>query len=171
MPSSSLLNNKVTLPNSNSDFKQRFFPPFRNLPDYDGINEVYQTDPYRSGVVTNRIHWCFVGEIIADASIVRPVFHVQDRVGEKTIVALYLDNDATGYDASKFVVGNTICIMYAFKKTFLDGSEGIRVEDIETIQGGPCPAAFGLYLLCSITIFIAKVDGSWRVCCRWTHNL
>jgi len=87
-----------------------------------------------TGVVTNRIHWCFVGEITANASFVRPVFQVRDRDGKDTIVALYLDDD-TGYNPKNFVVGNTICVMYAFKKTFLDGSEGIRVEDIECVQG------------------------------------
>src|SRR5438046_2247404 len=141
MPSSSLLRNKVSplflaVPAIQTlIFKQRFFPPFSNLPDYDDVSDVYHTDPYVNGTLTNRIHWCFVGEIMANASLVRPVFHVRDRDGKKAIVALYLDTNETRYNPKKFVVGNTICVMYAYKKTFLDGSEGIRVEEVECIQG------------------------------------
>lgn len=86
--------------------------------------------------MTNKIHWCFIGEIILNASVVRPVFHVRDRNGKTTIVALYLDKkDEMRYRPMDFVVGNTICVMYAFQKQFLDGSQGIRVDDIDCIQG------------------------------------
>jgi len=51
-----------------------------------------------------------------------------------TIIALYLDNNVP-FDPKKYVVGNTICVMYALRKQFIDGSHGIRVEDIEDIQG------------------------------------
>jgi hypothetical protein len=39
------------------------------------------------------------------------------------------------YDPKHYVVGNTICVMYAASKVFADGTSGIRVEAGSTIQG------------------------------------
>ena len=78
-------------------------------------------------------HWCFIAEITADASIFRPVFLVRDRDGKETRIALYLD-DTSLYDPRNYKVGNTICVMYAFKKQFADGTSGVRVEDGNRIQ-------------------------------------
>lgn len=83
---------------------------------------------------TYNIHWCFIGEITTNASLVRPVYHVKDRDGKTTIVALYFDNDVP-FDRAKWKVGYTVCVMYAERKQFLDGSEGVRVEEPKSIQG------------------------------------
>jgi hypothetical protein len=68
------------------------------------------------------------------ASVFRPVYHVKDRDGKVTIVALYFDN-GTPFDSKLFRVGNTICVKYGFSKQFLDGSFGVRVEEPSSIQG------------------------------------
>ena len=80
------------------------------------------------------MHWCFIGEITRNASLVRPVFHVRDRDGKTAIVGLYLDDESL-YNPKRFVVGNTICIMYAKRKQFADGSSGIRVENGKNMKG------------------------------------
>jgi hypothetical protein len=67
-------------------------------------------------------------------SLVRPAYKVRDREGNTTIVALYFDNDVM-FDHKNFVVGNTICVLYALRKTFMDGSQGIRCEDVTSVKG------------------------------------
>ena len=62
------------------------------------------------------------------------MFHVRDRDGNPAIVGLYLDDDSL-YDPKHYVVGNTICIMYAKRKQFADGTWGIRVENGKNMQG------------------------------------
>ena len=39
------------------------------------------------------------------------------------------------FNRKGYVVGNTVCIMYAEWKYFLDGRQGIRVEDLRFSQG------------------------------------
>ena len=97
-------------------------------------SDVYYTSPDANRVVRPRIHWCFIAEIIADVSVVRPVYSVRDRDGKVTLVALYFDNNVS-FDSKYYRVGNTICVMYACKKIFMDGQQGIRVEEPECVQG------------------------------------
>jgi hypothetical protein len=49
-------------------------------------------------------------------------------------VALYLDDEKL-YDPKDYKVGSTVAVMYALRKTFMDGQEGIRVEDGHGIKG------------------------------------
>jgi hypothetical protein len=50
------------------------------------------------------------------------------------LVALYLDDEKL-YDPKDYQVGNTVAILYALRKTFMDGQDGIRVEDGHAIRG------------------------------------
>jgi len=95
-----------------------------------------EIDPEYLDISTGQyaLHWCFLAEIVADGSLFRPTFQVRDRDGKLTMVALYFD-DGTPFDCRDYVVGNTICIMYAFQKIFLDGRPGVRVEEPRFIQG------------------------------------
>jgi hypothetical protein len=108
-----------------------------------------------------------VGEIILDASIVRPVYHVRDRDGKTAIVALYFD-DATKWTQDRRVkVGNTICVMYAEQKVFMDGSQGIRCEDPENVQGIDHFAMVHV----SVALFVTNFDGNFRHGCFWRFDL
>lgn len=75
-----------------------------------------------------------MGEIVSVEYLVRPVFFVKDRDGKLVTVALYLDDPST-FNPKNFNVGNTICIKYGFQKFFLDGRQGIRVEEGHCLQG------------------------------------
>jgi hypothetical protein len=140
--------------------RQEAFPPFRSLPDIYENENTY----YIQGQVSDEplMHWYFLGEITANASVVRPVFHVRDREGKVVVVGLYLD-DKSLYKASDYKVGNTICIMYAKRKQFLDGTVGIRVEDGKSLRGH---IIFGYRAHCSFAMYVAKVTGDWKLC-RW----
>lgn len=118
--------NPKSQPTRQSADGQRGFPPFRSLPEY------HEDGPYRDG--ESGPHWCFVGEITRNASLVRPVYHVRDLEGNTVVVGFYLDDDSD-FDRKKYKVGNTICVMHAKRKLFLDGSHGIRVEELRTVQG------------------------------------
>jgi len=75
-------------------------------------------------------------------------------------VALYFDT-GTPYETKNFIVGNTICVMYARQKTFIDGSQGIRVEDPKFVQGtyiSSSPDTLILALPCSLRTLINIAD-------------
>ena len=59
---------------------------------------------------------------------------MRDRVEKLAVIGLSL-NDMTVYDPKHFKVGNTVCIMYPEQKTFVDGTQGIRVEDGRCLKG------------------------------------
>jgi hypothetical protein len=115
------------------------FPTFRVLPDYYHDNEPC-IDPLTDNPVP---HWCFFGEITTNASLVRPVYHIRDREGRTIVLGLYLD-DYSQFDKTKYKVGYTICILYARSKEFADGSIGIRVEDLNTLQGTPSCLSYSI---------------------------
>ena len=96
-----------------------------------------------------------MGEIIRDASIVRPVYHVRDRDGETAIVALYFDDAAKWTRDKRVKLGTTICVMYAEQKVFMDGQQGIRCEDSEHIQGIIIFSLLTLVLPCSLSTLMA----------------
>jgi hypothetical protein len=103
-----------------------------------------------------------VGEITINASIFRPVYHVKDRDGKKTIVALYFDNASEYVEEKRVKVGDTISIIYAMSKQFMDGSEGIRVDDGDSFQG---VHHFSSSVNVSVAVFFGDFDGDFRVGC------
>lgn len=67
----------------------------------------------------------------------RPHYLVKDRSGTQTQVVFYLEGENTRRFASireKFVVGHTIALFYADSHYFVDGSFGLRVEDVSTVK-------------------------------------
>jgi hypothetical protein len=111
---------------------------------------LYYTEPH-AGVGSYRIHWCFIGEIVRNASLGRPTFHVRDRDGKLSVVSLYLD-DMKLYDPKHWKAGNTICVMYPFQHEFLDGSHGLRLEDGDHVMGTHLWIADY-----SVTVFVTNV--------------
>lgn len=96
------------------------FPPFSELPGDWNLPSASQ-------------HWCFLGEIETYDFIARLVIHVRDRAGQKLPVALYTDDrGALIRDSCK--PGHTVAILYAQQRNFLDGSTGVRIEDITRVQ-------------------------------------
>lgn len=78
-------------------------------------------------------HWCFLGEIETYNFLARLVIHVRDRAGQELPVALYTDDRGVLIrDSCK--PGHTVAIFYAQQHNFLDGSIGVRVEDIDHVR-------------------------------------
>lgn len=78
-------------------------------------------------------HWCFLGEIETYDFIARLVIHVRDRAGQKLLVALYT-NDKGALIRNSCIPGHTVAVLYAQQRKFMDGSVGIRVEDIKRVR-------------------------------------
>jgi len=112
------------------------YPPFRRLSDEYQPSGLYYRG-WDSGILQPAIHWCFVGEIIADVlpPVMSSVTTLRTRFGEEMIVAWYTDNGVLPANMKK---GNTLCILYAERKQFLDGRNGIRQESIGHAYVFPC---------------------------------
>jgi hypothetical protein len=102
-----------------------FFPSFAGLPHDMGIDSLL--DPR-----LQQRHWCFLGEIVGDASFVpvRLTVHVKDIDGHQFELAFYTDErgaevgPALGYTAA----GSAVAILYAEWHNFAFSPPGIRHE-------------------------------------------
>jgi hypothetical protein len=140
--------------------------PGRNEPgDVDYMHS--DTKPYSEF----KIHWCFVADIIGDLSLGVSVFDVPalqalDREGEITTILLCYDN-VSQHDLRDFVIGHTICLMYACRQM----SSIIRVDDSRFIQGNNPRLTFAAELVGSIALFFSTFDDCWRSSCYRTSDL
>ena len=73
------------------------------------------------------------------------------------LIALYLQ-DPSLYDKRNYKVGNTICVMYAKQRTFLDGQVGVRVENGHNIKGMSSYDRVNVALPCSLHTLLKLGD-------------
>ncbi|KAI8866968.1 hypothetical protein GQ42DRAFT_165141 [Ramicandelaber brevisporus] len=108
----------------------RYFPSYKQLPSDDDVDEDFYDISY--GIGQLRKHWCYMGEIVEVIPYVRVILKVRDVKGTVVMVAFYQDN--TEYlDKSGLKLGSTIFIRYAHQHYFMDGSEGLRIEDLSSV--------------------------------------
>lgn len=115
-----------------SDLRNRStFPSFAEIPHEDD----YDTEYYREcgSILYPRKHWCFLGEIVDAAYIIRMVIDARDMSGN--IVRIYCHDDTRG---SRFEPickkGHTIAILYAEAHNFMDGTQGFRLEEETAVK-------------------------------------
>lgn len=96
------------------------FPPYPELPGDHNL-------------ISASRHWCFLGEIITYNFFSRLVLHVHDRAGRSLLIAFYTD-DAGTLMGDSCKAGHTIAVLYAQQHNFLDGSVGVRIEDIKHVR-------------------------------------
>lgn len=79
-------------------------------------------------------HWCFLGEIKEyNNGLVRVLLEVRDMGGHKLPIYFHTDDrGASIYKSCK--EGYTIAVMYAEQHGFLDGTTGLRVEEIKSVK-------------------------------------
>ncbi|KAH6905235.1 hypothetical protein BKA70DRAFT_509365 [Coprinopsis sp. MPI-PUGE-AT-0042] len=81
--------------------------------------------------------WYVLTEIKQDASLVRPMYQVEDKLeGNYWMVAFYTDNPRQ--DARECKLGSMICIKDGMPHQFMDGSTGFRIEDASSAIVLPC---------------------------------
>ena len=115
------------------------YPPYSELSPEDEYPslEYYNDD---GGYCTPKRHWCLVAEIVENHTFMRHRQHLILRTRlslDRFQLVFYLDKepastDSFNYDQLK--VGNTICVLYAERKRFLDGTQGIRQESADCVH-------------------------------------
>lgn len=111
------------------------FPRFARLPREHKYSLKYYRFTSGGSYVRSRT-WCFVGEITHDVSLWRRSFLIKDRAGYKIPLHFYPETGSFDYHSLK--VGRTVVIMLAQIHLFLDGSIGIRLENLETLLVVKC---------------------------------
>lgn len=95
-----------------------FFPSWSDLP--------FSTDT----------HSCFLAEIQQCDGFLRYRTIVEDRDGKEAVVAFYPDSYDDGFDFKQLKKGRTLAIMNALQHGFLDGTHGVRVENMDDVCVG-----------------------------------
>lgn len=118
LPPPSDLNNALT------------FPSFQELPSEHEISETYlsSTKP--------RKHWCFLGQIVSSNVVVRLTLDVEDREGNRLLVAFHTDDRGAAF-RNLCVRGHTIAVLYATQHTFAFSPPGLRLEEDTHIKVFP----------------------------------
>lgn len=126
------------------------FPGFIDLPDEDVDLDFYES----SDMVTYRPrrHWCFLGEIVAFATLLRLQMEIKDVDGRKIPLYFYTDGRGSELAPAKVQRGYTVAILYAQRHAFMFCEPGIRHEDPRMIK---VPQKLPIYTikldLCSLT--------------------
>jgi hypothetical protein len=117
---------------------ERAFPTFGHLPSDEILDLNYFTSTDGSYFHPKR-HWCLLAEITEVGYFLRLRLTVRDKSGAEIPVAFHVDN-AVDLGPTPYQTGHTIAVLYAHQHGFLDGSVGIRQEDLNSIQVSRCQA-------------------------------
>ena len=107
---------------------RRTFPGFADLPDENEVDP----DFYKSSDLFTyrpRRHWCFLGEIMDFATVIRLHMEIEDVDGAKIPLYFYTDSRGSELAPSRVQKGYTVAILYAKRHAFLYCEPGIRHED------------------------------------------
>jgi hypothetical protein len=94
--------------------------------------------PYYSekdGALLKTMHWCFLAEIVDVSSSFRPCVLVRTARGEELILHFYHEasDEPTTFAWRDLKKGSTLLLMYSYRKLFMDMSEGIRHEHLDSV--------------------------------------
>ncbi|PGH26701.1 hypothetical protein AJ80_01647 [Polytolypa hystricis UAMH7299] len=134
------------------------FPGFIDLP---GENDV-DPDFYRSSDMVTyqpRRHWCFLGEIVDFASLLRLQMEIEDIDGTKIPLYFYTDGRGSELAPARVQKGYTVAILYAQRHAFMFCEPGIRHEDPRMIKIFPLSLHKLLALNDQVQQFSAELDG------------
>ncbi|EFQ31634.1 uncharacterized protein GLRG_06923 [Colletotrichum graminicola M1.001] len=83
-------------------------------------------------------HWCLLAQITEVERLLRVRLSAVDREGRPFVIAFYpAEKKAGDIDVKRLRVGHTIAILYANQHFFLDGTDGVRVEDLSKCRVFP----------------------------------
>ncbi len=127
------------------------FPGFMDLPDENNVDlNFYESSDmftYRP-----RRHWCFLGEIVDFATLLRLQMEIKDVDGREIPLYFYTDGRGNELTPAQVQKGYTVAILYAQRHAFVYGEPGIRHEDPQMIK---VPQQLPIYIikldLCSLT--------------------
>jgi hypothetical protein len=108
--------------------------PFRDLPDENEVDKDY----YEMGefMYHAKRHWAVAGEIVESNFFIRPRAKIKTRFGEEVLVNFHLETaeEPKYFGWNLLKRGNTMIILYPYRRTFLDMNQGIRQENAETVM-------------------------------------
>jgi hypothetical protein len=110
------------------------FPSFEYLTDLNDPSTEYYTG-WETGYLHRSREWCFLGEVIEKQHFGRARLLVKTRRtdDEPVFVSFYPESEPVdGFDVMKVKVGHTLALLNAERKQMMDGSEGIRMEEMKT---------------------------------------
>lgn len=117
-----------------SDLNNTFtFPPFAGLPPE------YDADEIHCSPTPTRLqrHWCFLGKIISSTVLVRLTLEVEDKEGNRILVAFHTDDRGASF-RERCKAGRTVAVLYAVQHTFSFSPPGLRLEEDVHIRVFPC---------------------------------
>lgn len=138
------------------------FPGFIDLPDENDVDlDFYES----SDTVTHRPrrHWCFLGEIVDFATLLRLQMEIKDVDGRKIPLYFYTDGRGSELAPARVQKGYTVAILYAQRHAFVYGEPGIRHEDPRMIKIFPLSLHELLALNDQVQQFSIELDGI-RMC-------
>ena len=116
------------------------YPAFRDLPDENDADDRYYD--FSGGVGMPRRHWCFYAQVKEAGCWMghRMRVMLETRFGEILPLAFHLEGaDTPQYfqwsDLKK--EKSTMCILYPYIRNFMDGTQGIRQENPNTVMVFP----------------------------------
>lgn len=138
------------------------FPGFIDLPDENDVDlDFYES----SDMVTYRPrhHWCFLGEIVDFATLVRLQMEIKDVDGRKIPLYFYTDGRGSELAPAHVQRGYTVAILYAQRHAFMFCEPGIRHEDPRMIKIFPLSLHELLALNDQVQQFSIELNGI-RMC-------
>ena len=111
--------------------------------------------------VSRKIHWCFIGEVVAIMSVEEPAILVRDREGH--VVPISFDRSQPFSDAN-LVLGNTLCVMYAHRNTKQDNKSAQRNSWLSSFTDCFAVLPCSLQTLLSMGDFIATQAHNCMMC-------
>ncbi|KAK1948858.1 hypothetical protein LY78DRAFT_708488 [Colletotrichum sublineola] len=83
-------------------------------------------------------HWCLLAEICSVERFLRVRLVARDCEGRSFVIAFYPDAARAGdIDTARLQPGHTVAILYANQHFFLDGTDGVRVENLSACRVFP----------------------------------
>lgn len=108
------------------------FPSFADLTELNDPSTNYYTG-WDEGLLVRSREWALLGEVTDTQHFMRPRFVLETRLEEKLALAFYPESPPVpGFDVSNVKVGHTFALLGAEKKIFMDMTEGVRMENLET---------------------------------------
>ncbi len=124
---------------------RKYFRPFDELPSDQMLDPHYYRPSIQGNMVAIR-PWAFLGEITHDSMAQLPFMRnqvlVKDIDGKENIpISFYVDYsiNPTNFYFKDLKVGHTLCVRYGQSHWFLDGTHGIRIERLNSVEVYPCP--------------------------------
>ena len=106
------------------------FPSFELMTELDDPSTIYYNMDYICGP---KRHWAAILQIKNNISFMRPGIIGVNQFGEEVLVHFYHDKDEIPMTFSwdDLREDYTLAILYPEKKTFMDGTQGIREENLD----------------------------------------